>query len=69
MINTIENFILSLDPIVRAMITGLLVIIGILCFVKVIKAYVNAKSYSNLKILPVIFTIIFIFLAVWVASI
>lgn len=69
MINSIQHFLLSLDPIVRIMITGLLLIIGILCFVSVIKAFVNAKSSKSFRILPVIFTIIFIFLAVWVASI
>lgn len=69
MINTIENFILSLDPIVRVMIVGLLVIFGLFCFRDVIKIYVNAKSYSGLKIMPIIFTVLFIFLAVWISTI
>lgn len=66
--NQIRNFIVfEIDPIVRIMLVGLFAIFGIFCFVNVVKAYVNAKSYSNLKILPIIFTIIFLGIAVFIA--
>ena len=66
--NQIRTFIVfQLDPIVRILLVGLFAIFGIFCLIKVVKAYVNAKSYSNLKILPIIFTIIFLGIAIFIA--
>lgn len=68
-INQIKNFIIfELDPTVRILIVGIFLIFGLLTFRQVIKDYVNAKSYSSLKIASIIFTVLFIFIAVFVAA-
>lgn len=66
--NQIRTFIVfELDPIVRILLVGLFAIFGIFCIVNVVKAYVNAKSYNNLKIIPIIFAIIFLGIATFIA--
>lgn len=68
--NQIRAFIVfSLDPIVRIMLVGFFAICGILCLIAVVKAYVNAKSYSSPKIAPIIFTILFLGIAAFVAAV
>lgn len=66
--NQIRTFIVfELDPIVRILLVGLFAIFGIFCIINVVKAYVNAKSYNNLKIVPIIFAIIFLGIAIFIA--
>ena len=66
--NQIRTFIVfELDPIVRILLIGLFAMLGIFCIINVVKAYVNAKSYNNLKIVPIIFAIIFLGIAIFIA--
>ncbi|MFQ6749253.1 MAG: hypothetical protein ACLRFR_00225 [Clostridia bacterium] len=66
--NQIRTFIVfELDPIVRILLVGLFAIFGIFCIINVVKAYVNAKSYSSPKIAPIIFAIIFLGIATFIA--
>lgn len=65
--NTIRTFIWGLDPIVRILLVGLFAIFGIFSLINVVKQYVNAKSYASLKIASIIFTILFLGIAVFIA--
>ena len=65
--NQIRTFIWGLDPIVRILLVGLFAIFGIFCLINTVKAYVNAKSYNSLKIASIIFTILFLGIAVFIA--
>lgn len=68
--NQIKAFItFELDPIVRWLIVGLLLIFGLFSFSSVVKEYVNAKSYASVKIGPIIFTTIYIGLAIFIAAV
>lgn len=65
--NQIRTFIWGLDPIIRILLVGLFAIFGIFCLINVVKQYVNAKSYNSLKIASIIFTILFLGIAVFIA--
>lgn len=67
--NQIRTFFIQLEPIVRILLVGLLAIAGILCIIKVVKFYVNAKDYKKLKIGSIIMAIIFLGLATFIAVI
>ena len=67
--NQIVSFInIELDPLVRMLIVGIFAILGLLNFKNVVKIYVNPEKIK-FKIMPILLTIIFIFLAVFVASV
>ncbi|MDD4816008.1 MAG: hypothetical protein PHQ62_02610 [Clostridia bacterium] len=67
--NQIVSFItLELDPLVRILIVGIFLILGLLNFKNVVKIHVNSDKIK-FKIMPILLTIVFIFLAVFVASV
>lgn len=66
-ISQIDNFILELEPLVRMLLVGLFLIFGILCTIKVVKLYVNAKSFK-FKLGAIIFALLFFFIAYYIAK-
>jgi len=67
--NQIVSFIkFDLDWKVKMLIIGIFTIIGLLNFKTVVKIHANPDKIK-LKILPILLTIIFIFLAVFVATV
>jgi len=70
--NQIVTFITELDITVKILIVGIFTILGLLNFKNVISIYqtdVKSSSKIKLKLMPILLTVLFIFLAVFVASV
>lgn len=67
-ITSIVDFILGLDTTVRILLVGLFAMFGFMCFAKVVKQHINAAKFK-FRIAPIIFTVIFIGIAVFIATV
>lgn len=62
----INDLIIGLDPFFRATIVCMFAVLGIWCFAKVVKLHVNAAKFK-IKIFPIIFALLFLTIAGYVA--
>lgn len=66
--NNVVAFFRDMSTIYKIILVGVLVMLALVCFRIVIKLHANAKKFK-LKIVPIIFTVLFLALAVFICSV